>query len=1062
MLMKIYSKASKIAVAAMMALPLSANAGVVYQNDFSSNPTNFLILDPTGGNKWVYNSYGTKFMNISCKYVSNAHTANDDYLVTPVLALKKGHSYKLTFAARGQNVHSKQTCAQTEPGFDYSVKVKVGKTNFAEGTTVSTTNQAEIVDEVNAYQVVQDFPSIAVILGSDGWIDNSQYTKYTAEFTVPENGDYRLAFHAYSAGVAIDEMMIEDAGTDATPMPVTVTAVPTQGLSMLQHFDVVLPTNASTGNTLSAITKLEVKRNGEVVKSITENLTPGETTIVIDEVPAADEYKYEFIAYNGEEASDPFVIDKLFVGPDTPKVPANVKFNRSTGMNTVSWDAVTTGVHGKALDDGWVEYEVSRVTDNAETIVASNLKELSFSEPFTASEMTKVSYKVVASYYQTVRGIAGVSNAITVGSKSLPFAESFATAASFDNWEVTTTQTGYSPKKWIWKANSSYPTPTYDKDGGYAYFNSASASKGVETRLISPNLNLNSVAIPQLEFAFWHYTSGTNYKDRMVVEISKDGGDFVQIPGAEYLRYGAKNEWEYVRLPLSDYKDAESVRIAFKGISDNGYDMYLDAIKVVGVFAKDLGVEALTGPASAVAGSEVPYSITVSNNAGADVAEGDYSVKVYVNDVVAKEVPGVAIAANSVATIPFTLNCNASHSSKFEVKAEVEFAGDENPANNESAAVALTVSPFVAPGATNVSASVKDDVLTLTWEPASVASFEPVNSILNLNPLPFTHEDYLADKTICYAPTLTDANGNVWKNIDEDKVPNESRYSVPSLQAGFMMVSSKVNSSLSAYGAGSGVDNGFFVAIAPAASANKAASDWLVSPKLNEGINTLSFYAKSVYSYYAANFRVCYSTEDEVSEENIATQFSNVISEVALPASNAGSTWKKFEFEVPTNAKYVAIHFNGKSTTSTGQFLCVDDINLKSEPYGTPMYNLYGEPENGVVAKVNAEPISGAEFTMDKPAENHNFYVSAVYPKGETAMSAPYFFDKDMSTVSVKDLEAATISVAGRTVSSSSVFSVYTIDGAVVASAVKQAELPAAGIYVVVPAGAAPMKVTVK
>lgn len=55
-----------------------------------------------------------------------------------------------------------------------------------------------------------------------------------------------------------------------------------------------------------------------------------------------------------------------WIGKDTPKPVANVKFTRQGNVNTVTWDPVTGGVHNGYVDIAGLTYTVTRSSDNKE------------------------------------------------------------------------------------------------------------------------------------------------------------------------------------------------------------------------------------------------------------------------------------------------------------------------------------------------------------------------------------------------------------------------------------------------------------------------------------------------------------------------------------------------------------------------------------------------------------------------------------------------------------------------------------------------------------------------
>lgn len=101
--------------------------------------------------------------------------------------------------------------------------------------------------------------------------------------------------------------------------------------------------------------------------------------------------------------------------------------------------------------------------------------------------------------------------------------------------------------------------------------------------------------------------------------------------------------------------------------------------------------------------------------------------------------------------------------------------------------------------------------------------------------------------------------------------------------------------------------------------------DWMISPLLSGTGNpySFSFWAASYTETYGLEkFQVIYSTESNNIEDFVNT---NIVS--LRPHENAPTEWTYYEYEIPANAKYVALH-----CVSTDHFIfLVDDIRIKEK-----------------------------------------------------------------------------------------------------------------------------------
>ena len=178
------------------------------------------------------------------------------------------------------------------------------------------------------------------------------------------------------------------------------------------------------------------------------------------------------------------------------------------------------------------------------------------------------------------------------------------------------------------------------------------------------------------------------------------------------------------------------------------------------------------------------------------------------------------------------------------------------------------------------------------------------------------------DDVESYEPFLIDNIGD-WTVIDQDGQPTVYPAGVTFPHAGeassFMSFNYQLTTpplSVEYWGANSGSQ--YFASFG---SASGSTSNWLISKKQNHSLPfTFSFYAKSITENYGLEtFRIGYSTGG-----NNTTDFVFITgNETAL------TYWTKFTYQIPAEAKYVAIRHN-----HTGFALLVDDITLGVETDG--------------------------------------------------------------------------------------------------------------------------------
>ena len=113
--------------------------------------------------------------------------------------------------------------------------------------------------------------------------------------------------------------------------------------------------------------------------------------------------------------------------------------------------------------------------------------------------------------------------------------------------------------------------------------------------------------------------------------------------------------------------------------------------------------------------------------------------------------------------------------------------------------------------------------------------------------------------------------------------------------------------------------NKYLAFFASASSAPVVNNDWFISPALSfGGASKIAFWAKGLTEQYGLErMRVAYSTGG-----NAAADFTNVLT--AGSYVEVGTTWTRYEFDLPANAKYVGIN----CVSPDRYALCVDDVAI--------------------------------------------------------------------------------------------------------------------------------------
>ena len=1031
--------------------------GTSFSTDFSVKNNN------SDGYTWEWTKYSTgatPYNYVHC-YNWQAADYNDALTTKAAYTLEKGKAYILSLQAWSESSENPE-----------SLTLAVGY--FTAGNEDNPTRIMSFKPEnINKY-------------------NGETPRSYETALEVDETGDYYFTFMAIgnqkSGGAALDNITLIDGGSPMTPQPVSsLTATAAEDFSLSSTLAITLPAKTVTGKNLPAdgISKVEIYRGTALVQTLTNGLTPGSTINWTDSDAVNGVNRYKVIVYNGDLTSSG-VETEVYVGPVTPNAPETVKAAKADGGKiNISWSDAQGSVEGQPLKTEKITYNLYRkVNDGTPLSIASGITDTEYEDTYPVEETATLVY-AVETVYSGRKSAQTSSNSIKVGAYTLPFEESFADAILPDDWQITTSDTStWSTKEWVVasKMNSAPNAESYDEDGGLLTYNSYSASRNYWSQAITPEIRLNGATAPVLEFQFYHSTNSSSSNDRVVIEVSKDGGEFEEMDMEPVKRYDGSTGWKLHQFPLAAYGDASAIRISFKAISDYGADMAIDAVRVYAASSNDLEAGAIEAVTEVDCGQDVEFKFTVNNIAFGNVSGADYSVNAYLGGELLTTIAGQDVEAMKSVDLTFNVSTHAGHvEAGVPVYAEIVYADDENTANNISDEITVNVNSYGGDGISNLAGVVEGSTLRLTWTPISIEDYDRMESGISFDDEEtiITKEAYDADNSIAWPSVFIASDGSEWKNIDMDGLSVPQQYSMPAGKRGFMF-SSWDNTGNSSHKDYSGErTHGMLVAAAPAPGEG-AASDYLVSPLLpGRGNHVLEFVAKSYSSACTADFMVEYTTSSEFTSEDMEDKFMPVGAPVHINNNyQEGGKWNTYSYMIPSDAKYVAIHFVGESKVGYDYWgdredvpsvLCVDDINLVSEPISKPTYNVYYREVAGATdepttysntsyvkapQKHNDVPVEDAEYVLTVPSVATDFHVSTVYPQGETSLSEPYRLDVMSGVENVIYESAVSIKAEGRTLRAfrngeEIVLSVFASDGTTLAIDVKAFTAGAPGAYIV-------------
>ncbi len=913
-----YLKTLLCGFAFLTAGSLAAQDFPSFKFDTSADFDAFTVTDDNhDGQTWQYDDYDYAAF---CSRDSRA----DDWLISPVVTLEAGRSYKIAVRAKGYSRDVAETFRLTLGG------------------------------DVDPVTHTKELLATSV--------ETDAFKEYFALFSVETSGDYYLGVHyntsatSCAGSLSISELTLSDGAAVSVPAaPTDFTVTPGAKGELSAHISLKAPTTDASGDALTGISRLDILRGSNVIVSF-DNPAPGATLEYDDKVSARATYTYRALAYNASGEGQA-VQQSVFIGKDKPAAPANITARLKDGVVTISWEAPTVGLNGGYVDPEGITYTVTR---RDKTVVVRDTEALSVTDTPTMPEKQAVLFYYVTAKNNEGSSNEGTSNRLAIGTPdTLPYAESFKGGRASHFW---TEEHDFMSR---WSCFAPGNEWTQDKDNGFAAYTPIEA--GEWSRYASGLISLEGAENPVL--TFYYYTPYAS-ADLFAIEASADGEPFSSIDVIDLTDEGKTNRWNYYEVPLKEFASAKDLRIAFASRSTTTVScLYVDNINIYDRHDYDLTPRLTSLPRDLKVGEERTFTALVTNLGAKAVEAADFSVSLLCDGREMARTKGKAIepvGANKSFTL--TVSADIDLPAETEVTARVNFEADEVNDNDISESEKVTVKPNYFPVPNNVML----DGTTLTWqqpdEPRTedgvvTDGFEdaPDFSITNFCDWTLytsrsgrTYVAALADGT---APSYANAGSPqayIVFNCEAAGYPTKYSDGTPGIWTAHE--GDKHMISFSSIGVN---------------------DSWLISPQLSGSEQTISFWINTPTTRYGLeHFEVLYSKTDPT-----ADSFRPVDEEDEV----APDTWTLKSYELPQGARYFAIRKiteNGFAIAIDDVTFCPDslaarDLNLRG-------YNVYAEAADGTRTRLNDALLETTQFD-NVPAGAVALLVTAVYDKGESA-----------------------------------------------------------------------------
>lgn len=833
------------------------------------------------------------------------------WLISPGIWMERGKLYTLSF----------DTHAYNDGITPERLEVAMGSEASAEGMT-TTLMEPEIINYKNARTM-------------------------TLEFSVPENGVYYIGFHGCSDPktyfLYLDNVSMTAQTASVAAAAPGLKVIPNERGELTAVVDITCPELTTAGDPLTEISRLEVLRGETLIKTI-ETPAPGSKTKFVDTLPACGYYEYHAVAYTG---NDPGMTASanVYIGVDYPGIPESAAVcDAPNGKATVSWTPVTVTATGSKLASDLVRYNIY---DSEGTLVMADAEgdSATFDVEIPAQGQRFVSWSVRA---VTERGESKDGKAtplFPVGEPyGMPVMDSFAGKKASINWALGRGSQG----EWGFAENISTPLcSAQDSDGGMLVWvpDAEDASASIHSGRIAVGA---AASDPQFSFYWFGVIGSTDFIQPLVTDLAT--GEILEIGDPVVMKDGTG--WTKSSFSLVPFK-GKDIQVGMKVVSRTYENIIcMDNVRVVDQKACDMAALRLIVPASIKAGNEFEISAQVQNM-GSQVARG-YTVRLFRDGEQVAESNPATLGVDRQASVSFSQTLD-SGSANVEYQAAVVLEGDEDPTNDTTPAVIVSISDIDLPTVTDLRAVryIGENHVNLSWTPVSLEGGVATS----------IHESFEDGEAFA-----VNSYGD-WTFIDGDEQATYGIEGMPFPHSGEAMAYILFDGDYSAFNSTFKASDGrrYLAAICPASGRN---DDWAISPELSGNAQTVTFDARSYTTEYGREaFEFLYSTGGTDREDFVLAASEFVPGE-----------WTSYSFEVPAGAT----HFAVRCISDQCFIFMLDNFRYEGLAGDADVsvigYNIY---RDGV--RLNASPIADSK-SVDPTPENdsHRYQASVVYSVGES------------------------------------------------------------------------------
>lgn len=910
----------------------------------------FQVIDANDDNRYwgLYNYAGERPYG-RCAYmlfpIDKAVGNADDWLVTRAVRLEAGKYYRVSLDA---------SLFRDDDGTTPQVfEVKCGMYNDPEGM------------------------STLVVPATD--VSSTQFTKAAGWFVPPFDGLYYVGVHGISPvydsyynylfinNIAVDAARVATVPSDVTDIEMTNDPDGSTRIDISFKAPAVdLAGNPLQGNLTVAVLRDDV----EIARR--QNVIPGAECNISDTPAAEGDYRYSFRASNASGEGADVVVNRYagIAAPVAPVVTLTEEVVTSSGYGMhCQWTVPSEDVNGRPINTSKIRYDVYDVSTGQESLVAASLDkpEFTVSYPEAASGQMFATV-IVRALFDDKESKAAASDMIAIGPPDvLPYHNSFTVE---DYYKYLLAVELKDDATWRFLDDLSDPNA---QDGDNGYISMICNVPGGSCELQTGKIDFTGATAPALSFYTYVYEMDENLINVKVIDV--ETGCKETVSTFDLSMFGRAG-WNKIVCPLEDYA-GKTVSLVLEGIIQTHGYIPVDNMTVAQLPDVDLAVGDIDYPRGAETGKPIEILAEIRNNGMAEVSA--YTVSLKRDGKTVDTVEGFAVGSLDSADALLTDVLPVTAQTRCSYVIEIETAGDANADDNVSAPFHITavVPTYAAVNDLKCTGSGAD--VRLDWSAPDPSKGGP-EAVL---------EDFEAYEAFETQP-------GSWITIDQDGgyVGGFNGYDMPvdrTQQSWWVMTDDVPFSFMRPYSGHNLLVQMY--GFSEDGRSDVAADDWLISPELFGGRQTVSFWASSISGDYGLETMEVYWSDGGTRPEDFRLAQENCEVPVA---------WTRYFVGLPDGARRFAV----RATSPAGYMLWLDDIEYvpagKAVPATLLGYNVY---RNGELQ--NATPVSATTFATSQTGENDAYFVTAVYDKGESAASNVVGFSNASVGITIDDAASA-------------------------------------------------------